>query len=493
MDNRFDKYRVKLFLTGDSITEGDGNASAYRYQLFRRLYADGLPFAFVGANTSGDLRLPKAYRSHGGHCGFVIGHDDCAAGSLRGKMTEEGYRRAAADADIILLWIGYNDYGRKDDLEHITDSFTDLVAQYHAVNPDVTLFAMTLFDYNHKDCPLNNWLLDPATPAALEARFPGLTFRAVDINQPQYRLCTEDLDFPEDDGHPNERGNALIGACWFDAVKDTVRAMSEAKPAEEAAPVRAAAVTGDLHDTVVRTDGTVTFAASVLPADAEVTTILWSSSDTTVAVVDDYGLVRAIAPGETVITASSLDGGYALKARVTVLGGPLDLEQGDVLFRSDFHDGSWTGSDDVISPNFNKLALRWNKTKTGALSAAQTVSLPDAFTLGFTLQAANDRTHGRGCWLEVRVGSLALRVNGDAGVTELLENGETRGEKAVFPPVARRDRFVLTVKGNTAVVTRNAEFAFAATVSAMTGDAAVSVVWNEMTKSDLLDVRVTRI
>ena len=86
MDNRFDAYRAKIFLTGDSITEGDGNASAYRYALFKKLWEAGAAFTFLGPNTSGDLRLPTAYYPHGGYCGITIGSDPEKDPGLMGRV-----------------------------------------------------------------------------------------------------------------------------------------------------------------------------------------------------------------------------------------------------------------------------------------------------------------------------------------------------------------------------------------------------------------------
>ena len=47
--------------------------------------------------------------------------------------------------------------------------------------------------------------------------------------------------------------------------------------------------------------------AAIFPENAETQTVVWESSDTSIATVDETGLVKAVAAGETVITASAED------------------------------------------------------------------------------------------------------------------------------------------------------------------------------------------
>jgi len=64
----------------------------------------------------------------------------------------------------------------------------------------------------------------------------------------------------------------------------------------------------DGADVSVDVGSTVQLGATVLPADASNPALTWSSSDTSVATVDDNGLVTGVAAGTATITAAATDG-----------------------------------------------------------------------------------------------------------------------------------------------------------------------------------------
>ena len=59
--------------------------------------------------------------------------------------------------------------------------------------------------------------------------------------------------------------------------------------------------------------------ANVAPEDATEKSLVWSSSNTGVASVDENGLVTPLAPGETDITVTTVDGGFTAVCKVTVV------------------------------------------------------------------------------------------------------------------------------------------------------------------------------
>ena len=58
--------------------------------------------------------------------------------------------------------------------------------------------------------------------------------------------------------------------------------------------------------------------AEIMPQDAEDDTVIWKSSDISVAEVNEAGLITAKDPGNAVISAVSVDGGYTSSCLVTV-------------------------------------------------------------------------------------------------------------------------------------------------------------------------------
>ena len=58
--------------------------------------------------------------------------------------------------------------------------------------------------------------------------------------------------------------------------------------------------------------------ATVTPSYATVQDVVWSTSDSTIAIVDQNGLVQAIKAGEATITATTVDGGKVAECALTV-------------------------------------------------------------------------------------------------------------------------------------------------------------------------------
>ena len=69
---------------------------------------------------------------------------------------------------------------------------------------------------------------------------------------------------------------------------------------------------------VLMTEEQMKLSASVLPANASNQTITWSSSDSSIATVDQEGNVKKVADGKVRITARTADGGYTASTEVTV-------------------------------------------------------------------------------------------------------------------------------------------------------------------------------
>jgi uncharacterized protein YjdB len=81
-------------------------------------------------------------------------------------------------------------------------------------------------------------------------------------------------------------------------------------------PVQSVSVTPETAS--VSVGRTITLAATVLPANATNKTVIWSSNATAIATVDANGVVTAVAEGEAIVTATTVDGGKTDFCTVTV-------------------------------------------------------------------------------------------------------------------------------------------------------------------------------
>ncbi len=77
-------------------------------------------------------------------------------------------------------------------------------------------------------------------------------------------------------------------------------------------------ITLDKTELKLARNDTATLTASVSPDDATIKTVLWSSSNTDVARVDDNGKITPIAPGKAIITATTKQGNFSENCTVYV-------------------------------------------------------------------------------------------------------------------------------------------------------------------------------
>jgi len=83
--------------------------------------------------------------------------------------------------------------------------------------------------------------------------------------------------------------------------------------------VRPSGISLNQNEILLRTNNApVTLYATVEPADAVNKEVSWNSSNPDVATVNQFGTVNPLAPGETIITAQTVDGGYYDQCEVNV-------------------------------------------------------------------------------------------------------------------------------------------------------------------------------
>lgn len=83
---------------------------------------------------------------------------------------------------------------------------------------------------------------------------------------------------------------------------------------------------GNCPTTILKTGDTHQLTANVAPADADNITVFWSSSNPTVASVDENGLVSALNQGTVKITVTTDDGSYTRTCNIGVMSSTTGLE-----------------------------------------------------------------------------------------------------------------------------------------------------------------------
>ncbi len=76
-----------------------------------------------------------------------------------------------------------------------------------------------------------------------------------------------------------------------------------------------------LTETRLRVGEAIALNPTIVPSNASIKTIVWTSSDENVAYVFDTGTVMGLSDGTAVITGTTVDGGYQVQCTVTVYGG----------------------------------------------------------------------------------------------------------------------------------------------------------------------------
>ena len=506
---------------GDSLTEGDGNGSAYRYELFRRLYMDGADFAFVGGQKAGDIRLPERYARHAGYCGYVIGDDAGQPGSsLRAVLAQSGGNLVQQDvfvstggtdggmttaqavkmADIILLYIGANDIHQKLDLPRFFERYMSLVDTLFAMNPTASVYAGVNRDYlgirPEEGAPsLADQLLALDTQAY--AHRTGHRLHMVDLCAGHIRIEAALGDVPVDDGHPRPAGNRKLAEAFAQAILPEVRALNDGP----GVPLERIPATGLTHDLPVsltlRPCESKTLHAAAVPENATVPTVLWSSNYPEVAEVDDYGVVTAHRAGTAQIFAATLDGRFQAGTLVFVKGRPLDRSAGmPEVFSDDFSDRStWQVEPEAaIKPEYHEFYAYFREPNGQAVSRKSCV-LGHTGWMEFVHMTANDKEHRNdfdGTYTEVCLGHVSVRFVGGGRYVHLTEHGRSLGCCEVLPPVSVHTPWGLQWDCKELTLYRGNEPMLTASLSVPPGGiTTVAIRWHQSTLQDrLFDLRV---
>ena len=117
----------------------------------------------------------------------------------------------------------------------------------------------------------------------------------------------------------NAKGSATITVTTADGGKTATCTVTVTEPA---APVAVTGVTLNKSNTTIYTGRTETLTATIQPADATNKAVTWTSSNTSVATINN-GVVTGVSVGTATITVKTTDGGFTATCTVKVEEAPI--------------------------------------------------------------------------------------------------------------------------------------------------------------------------
>ena len=181
------------------------------------------------------------------------------------------------------------------------------------------------------------------------------------------------------------------------------------------------------------TNTSQTLTATIQPTDATNKNVTWSSSNTSVATVDQTGKVTAKAAGSCIITATAADGsGVKAECAVTVI----QLVTGITLSESSltlFPNGTQTLTATIQPANANNKQITWSSSDTSIATVDQEGKVTGVALGSCAITAtAKDGSGVKGTcavivdheWVDLDLPSGTLWATCNVGASSLVENGD---------------------------------------------------------------------
>lgn len=199
---RAEQKIYRIMPVGDSITEGGGSFSNWRYPLWEKLHNAGYLIEYVGSRKSpspiGDLH----HEGYGGkNSGFL-------AATVPGNFKKH-------PADIVLLHAGHNQFAEQKPVPQILKDTESLIRDFRNVNPKVTVLVAQPIPSGK--LPKYSYLPQLGDDLArLAKRLDSPESRILIV--PQALGFDPSKDTVADLVHPNASGAAKMTARWFEVL-----------------------------------------------------------------------------------------------------------------------------------------------------------------------------------------------------------------------------------------------------------------------------------
>jgi lysophospholipase L1-like esterase len=204
---------VRIMPLGDSITEGGGTFSVYRYPLLQKLQAAGHSVEYVGSKKSNSPAGPLFHEGYGGRNAEFLA-------TIIGKNFKEH------PADIVLLHAGHNHFAEEKPVDKIVAAQEKIIATVRELNPKVIFLVAQVIPSGK--LPKYSYIPD------LNAAIAKMVARLHTPEQPVIVVNMADgfdpaTDTIADQVHPNAKGAEKMAGKWFEALDPVLKKWAPAK------------------------------------------------------------------------------------------------------------------------------------------------------------------------------------------------------------------------------------------------------------------------
>lgn len=408
------KYKnVNIMCVGDSITQGVYFPGGYRYHLYEYLYSNGATFSLVGARqTTTDYRLPERYGGHSGWGGYKID-----------QITQMVPTLSKTDCDIITIMIGVNDFLQGYELETVVTRYKALLDAFLKEKPNVIIYCCSICPTKPQVTNGEEYYLNRELPSICEEyRNKGYKVYHVDTYNAQ-GWKEQECFYDGDTVHPNESGNKVIAQTLGDAMLDTILQINDEGDSKYTQPVRVNGIKTDQTELSLEVLQAKTVKATVSPSNAEIFTVLWSSSDEKIATVSNSGKIKGLKKGSATITATSLDGGFKAEIKVTVTSAP-KVEYTEIFKDYLNNPDIWEGDTERI----NNGLTTWFPSQEYTISTKESFSPPSSFVLSMTYAvSSNTDIVYNNNYTSLSYGGFTVKIIDCVKTIELYKDGKKLG------------------------------------------------------------------
>ena len=404
---------INILPIGDSITDGAGTHSGYRFFLHNLLYKSGINFRFAGPKKAHDPRMPERYYYHAGYGGNTIGPDNSRNGNVFSRLPEILKERI----DIALLMLGRNNYFQCIDLDRIDEVYYNFIKEMLSHQPEMHIFVGSM-NYSKAGNSPN----DPAL-SGLNRLLPGVCDKLKNEGHNVYFVDIATItnlgpvDFkPYDNTHPNDIGQEKIAKAWFNAILPVVKELN--KPDHNQIRIENFRLNTD--NLKLKVNEEFHLLPIFTPSNPDEFTVLWSSSDNQTVKVDTLGRITALKEGKATIYGECLNGGFISSCDIEVSKAiPRKMAP---IFECSFSDKEkWTGNVNYID---NNNVILWFIRSQCKINTVKKLTSSNKFILQFEYEVTDNKGKYFGTYTSLKFNGLEMRIYDGTTKFEVRYNDE---------------------------------------------------------------------